>query len=32
VIEAESTTFPIPPGRRARLDEHGIFHLTNTGS
>ena len=27
VLEAESTTFPIPPDRRAWLDEHGIFHL-----
>lgn len=27
ILEAESTTFPIPPGRRALLDEHGIFHL-----
>jgi N-methylhydantoinase A/oxoprolinase/acetone carboxylase beta subunit len=27
VIEAESTTFTIPPDRRASLDEHGIFHL-----
>jgi N-methylhydantoinase A/acetone carboxylase beta subunit len=27
VLEAESTTFPIPPDRRAVLDEHGIFHL-----
>lgn len=30
VFEAESTTFPIPPGRTARLDEHAIFHLTTT--
>jgi N-methylhydantoinase A/oxoprolinase/acetone carboxylase beta subunit len=29
VLEAESTTFPIPPDRRALLDEHGIFHLEN---
>jgi acetone carboxylase beta subunit len=29
VLEAESTTFPIPPDRRATLDEHGIFHLDN---
>ena len=29
ILEAESTTFPIPPGSRARLDEHGIFHLEN---
>jgi N-methylhydantoinase A/acetone carboxylase beta subunit len=29
VLEAESTTFPIPPDRAARLDEHGIFHLEN---
>ena len=27
VLEAESTTFPIPPDRSAVLDEHGIFHL-----
>ncbi|HWE11811.1 MAG TPA: hydantoinase/oxoprolinase family protein [Solirubrobacteraceae bacterium] len=27
ILEAESTTFPIPPDRRALLDEHGIFHL-----
>jgi acetone carboxylase beta subunit len=29
VLEAESTTFTIPPDRRAWLDEHGIFHLEN---
>ncbi len=29
VLEAESTTFPIPPDRRAWLDAHGIFHLEN---
>jgi acetone carboxylase beta subunit len=29
VLEAESTTFAIPPDRRAMLDEHGIFHLEN---
>jgi len=29
VLEAESTTFPIPPDRRAWLDPHGIFHLEN---
>ncbi|HEX6229203.1 MAG TPA: hydantoinase/oxoprolinase family protein [Solirubrobacterales bacterium] len=29
VLEAESTTFLIPPDRRAWLDEHGIFHLEN---
>ena len=27
ILEAESTTFPIPPDRDAWLDEHGIFHL-----
>jgi acetone carboxylase, beta subunit len=32
VLEAESTTFPIPPDRRASLDEHGIFHLENKGA
>src|SRR5919198_376755 len=30
VLEAESTTFPIPPGRRVWLDEQAIFHLTTT--
>ncbi len=29
IIEAESTTFIIPPDRRAWLDEHQIFHLEN---
>ncbi|HEX4107885.1 MAG TPA: hydantoinase/oxoprolinase family protein [Solirubrobacteraceae bacterium] len=29
ILEAESTTFPIPPDRKAWLDEHGIFHLEN---
>jgi acetone carboxylase, beta subunit len=29
VLEAESTTFPVPPDRRAWLDEHGVFHLEN---
>jgi acetone carboxylase beta subunit len=29
VLEAESTTFPIPPDRSAVLDEHGVFHLEN---
>ena len=28
ILEAESTTFAVPPGRSARLDEHRIFHLT----
>lgn len=27
ILEAESTTFPIPPDRRAWLDENAIFHL-----
>lgn len=27
VIESVATTFAIPPGRSARLDRHGIFHL-----
>jgi N-methylhydantoinase A/oxoprolinase/acetone carboxylase beta subunit len=27
ILEAESTTFAVPPGRRCRLDEHRIFHL-----
>ncbi|HYF27366.1 MAG TPA: hypothetical protein VD931_16600, partial [Baekduia sp.] len=29
ILEVESTTFPIPPDRRAWLDEHGLFHLEN---
>ena len=29
VLEAESTTFTIPPDRFTTLDEHGIFHLEN---
>ena len=32
VLEAESTTFPVPPDRRASLDEHGIFHPENKGA
>lgn len=32
ILEAESTTFPIPPDRLAWLDEHGIFHLENQGA
>jgi N-methylhydantoinase A/oxoprolinase/acetone carboxylase beta subunit len=28
ILEAESTTFAIPPDRRTWLDEHRIFHLT----
>jgi N-methylhydantoinase A/oxoprolinase/acetone carboxylase beta subunit len=27
VVEHSATTFTIPPGRRARLDRHQIFHL-----
>jgi N-methylhydantoinase A/oxoprolinase/acetone carboxylase beta subunit len=27
VLESPATTFTVPPGRRARLDEHQIFHL-----
>jgi acetone carboxylase beta subunit len=30
ILEAESTTFAVPPDRTARLDEHRIFHLTRT--
>ncbi len=30
IVEHSATTFAIPPGRRARLDGHHIFHLTNT--
>jgi acetone carboxylase beta subunit len=29
IVEHSATTFAIPPGRRARLDEHHIFHLTD---
>ena len=31
IIEHSATTFAIPPGRSARLDAHGIFHLTSAG-
>ncbi len=27
IVESVATTFAIPPGRRARLDRHHIFHL-----
>ena len=27
IVESVATTFAIPPGRRARLDRHQIFHL-----
>ena len=30
VIESPADTFAIPPGRRARLDGHRIFHLETT--
>jgi putative cofactor-binding repeat protein len=30
IVEHSATTFAIPPGRRARLDGHHIFHLTST--
>ncbi|MGE4428795.1 MAG: hydantoinase/oxoprolinase family protein, partial [Solirubrobacteraceae bacterium] len=30
VVEAPATTFAIPPGRRAWLDGHGLFHLETT--
>ena len=30
IVEASATTFAIPPGRRATLDAHHIFHLTHT--
>ncbi len=29
ILEAESTTFAIPPDRRTRLDRNRIFHLEN---
>jgi acetone carboxylase, beta subunit len=28
VLESQATTFAIPPGRRATLDQHQVFHLT----
>ncbi len=31
VIESPADTFAVPPGRRARLDRHRIFHLTTEG-
>jgi len=30
IVEHSATTFAVPPGRRARLDGHHIFHLTDT--
>ena len=30
IVEHSATTFAIPPGRRAQLDGHHIFHLTST--
>jgi N-methylhydantoinase A/oxoprolinase/acetone carboxylase beta subunit len=30
IVEHAATTFAIPPGRRATLDGHHIFHLANT--
>jgi acetone carboxylase beta subunit len=30
IVEHSATTFALPPGRRARLDGHHIFHLTST--
>jgi N-methylhydantoinase A/oxoprolinase/acetone carboxylase beta subunit len=29
IVESVATTFAIPPGRRARLDRHQIFHLVS---
>jgi len=29
IVEHSATTFAIPPGRRAELDGHHIFHLTD---
>jgi acetone carboxylase beta subunit len=29
IVEHSATTFAIPPGRSARLDTHGIFHLSS---
>ena len=30
IVEHAATTFAIPPGRAARLDEHQIFHLSSS--
>ena len=30
VLESPATTFAIPPGRKATLDAHQIFHLEVT--
>jgi len=32
VVESESSTMVVPPGRSARLDQHRIFHLNVNGS
>ena len=32
VLESPATTFAVPPGRAARLDEHQIFHLVTEDS
>ncbi|HEV3230359.1 MAG TPA: hydantoinase/oxoprolinase family protein [Solirubrobacteraceae bacterium] len=31
IVESEATTLAIPPGRRARLDGHLIFHVSSGG-
>ena len=31
VLESPATTFAIPPGRKATLDRHQIFHLSRAG-
>ena len=31
IVESVATTFAVPPGRRARLDRHRIFHLGAAG-
>jgi len=31
IVEHTATTLAIPPGRRAQLDRHQIFHLTDMG-
>ncbi len=30
IVEHSATTFAVPPGRRASLDSHHIFHLTDS--
>jgi len=31
IVESEATTLAVPPGRRARLDGHLVFHFSSDG-